>query len=232
MGSMTAGRASKPLGALVMLLASPAVAAPEGGDAIIARARAAESAQLRVLSRAPVAVHTNGRVSDGKTTHTIETFRRVQYGSDGTVSNTFERGQIDGKPAREEEVRKAMGAKDQPKEHGDVLTWALAPLSSPDMEVTAVGPAQTGGYTLRCRVKRDAMVSVVTLLVDEKTGRKRTANIEIAGARAKLADRLENVLTYADDGGPARLEATFHFKLGWIERSAQFRSERIPPPHP
>ena len=52
-------------------------------------------------------------------------------GSDGTVSNTFERGQVDGKPVTEEELRRAMGVKEEPKEHGDVLTWALAPLSSP-----------------------------------------------------------------------------------------------------
>jgi hypothetical protein len=101
------------------------------------------------------------------------------------------------------------------------------------MEVTAVGPAAAGGYTLRCRVTRDeALVSVVTLLVDEKTGRKRTATIEIAGVKAKLADRLENVLTYADDGAPAEFHALFHFKMAWIERSAEFRSKRIASSHP
>ena len=228
---MPQGRASTPLGALALLLAGPALAgAADGGDAMIARARAAESAQLRVLSRAPVALHTTGRFGDGKTTHTFESFRRVQYRSDGTVSNIYESGQVDGKPVKEEELRKAMGAKEQPKEQGDVLTWALAPLSSPDMEVTAVGPTRPGVYTLRCRVKRDAMVSVVTLLVDEKTGRKLTAGIEMAGARAWLADRLENVLTYAEDGSPAAFRSSFHFKLGWIERSAEVRSERVAPP--
>ena len=50
---MPQGRASKPLGALALLLAGPALAGADGGDAMIARARAAESAQLRVLSRAP-----------------------------------------------------------------------------------------------------------------------------------------------------------------------------------
>jgi hypothetical protein len=45
------------------------------------------------------------------------------------VSNTFERGQVDGKPATEAELRQAMGMKADPKNHDDVLTWALAPLS-------------------------------------------------------------------------------------------------------
>ena len=215
------------IAALAVLLASPAAPAPDPGPAIIARARAVEAAQLRVLSRAPVALRTSGHFGDGKTTHTFESFRRFQYGSDGTVSNTFERGQVDGKPVTEEELRKAMGMKDEPKERGDVITWALAPLSSPAMEVTALGPAPEGGYTLRCRVTRDAVVSAVTLLVDEKTGRKRSAIIEMSGTRARLADRLENVLTYADDGAPAEFRSSFHFKLGWIERSAEVRSERV-----
>jgi len=216
-----------------LLLASPAAAgttAVDAGDAIIARARITESAQLRLLSRAPVALRTTGRFGDGKTTHTFESFRRFAYGSDGTVSNTFERGQVDGKPVTEEELRRAMGVKDEPKERGDVLTWALAPLTSPAMEVSAVGPAPGGGYTLRCRVTRDAVVSIVTLLVDEKTGRKRTAHIQMAGTRAKLADKLENVLTYAEDGAPSEFRSSFYFKLGWIERSAEVRSERAAPP--
>ena len=61
---------------LALLLASPSVAAAEAGDAIITRARAAESAQLRALSRAPVALRTSGRFGDGKATHTFESFRR------------------------------------------------------------------------------------------------------------------------------------------------------------
>jgi hypothetical protein len=214
---------------LVALLASPATvgAAPESGDAIIARARAAESAQLRALSRAPVALRTSGRFGYGKTTHTFESFRRFQYASDGSVSNTFERAQVDGKPVTEQELRKAMGMKDEPKERGDVITWALAPLSSPAIEVTALGPAPDGGYTLRCRVTRDAAVSTVTLLIDQKTGRKRAASIEMSGTRAKMADKLENVLTYAEDGAPSEFRSSFYFKLGWIERSAEVRSERI-----
>src|SRR5215204_3652695 len=116
---MPQGRASKPLGALALLLVAPAVAADDGGDVMIARARAAESAQLRVLSRAPVALHTSGRFGDGKTTHTFESFRRVLYRSDGTVSNIYESGQVDGKPVKEEELRKAMGAKEQPNQQGD-----------------------------------------------------------------------------------------------------------------
>ena len=218
---------SVPLGALAVMFAARTALA-DGGD-IVARARAAESAQLHLLSRAPVALHTNGQFGDGKTTHTFESFRRVEYRDDGTVSNTFERGQVDGKPATEAELRRAMGMKEDPKDHDDVLTWALAPLSSRDMDVTVVGPADQGGYALRCRVKRDAVVSVVVLIVDEKTGRKRAASIQMAGMKARLADRLENLLFYADDGAPARFHSSFRFKLGWIERNAEINSERVAP---
>src|SRR5215831_9196647 len=79
-------RAPRPLGLLAMLLATPATAAPDGGDAIIARARAAEAAQLRLLSRAPVSLHTTGRFGDDKTTHTFESFRHINYERDGRVS--------------------------------------------------------------------------------------------------------------------------------------------------
>ena len=209
------------------LLAAPGIARAGAEDPIVVRARAAEMAQLRTLSRAPIPLHTTGRFGDGKTTHTFESFRRVEYRDDGSVSNVFERGQVDGRPATETELRKAMGIKEDPKQHDDVLTWALAPLSSPDIEVTAVGPAPPGGYALRCRVKRDALVSVVILVVDAQSGRKRAASIQMAGVKAKLADRLENVLLYADDGAPATFRSSFHFKLGWIERSAEISSERV-----
>jgi hypothetical protein len=222
-------RSSVTLGALaVVLVARAALAGGSEGD-IVVRARAAELAQLRLLAHAPVAMHTTGHFGDGKNTHTFESFRRVEYRADGTVSNTFERGLVDGKPATETELRRAMGIKEDPKDHDDVLTWALAPLNSHDMEVTALGPSAPGGYALRCRVKRDALVSVVVLIVDEKTGRKRAASIQMAGLKAKLADRLENVLLYGDDGAPDHFRSSFHFKLGWIERAAEISSERVVP---
>ena len=98
------------------------------------------------------------------------------------------------------------------------------------MEVTAVGPAPAGGFTLRCKPKHDALVAVITLVVDARTGHKRTASMEIAGIKAKLADRIENLLVYDDDGGPADFHASFHVKLAWIERSAEFASKRVSPP--
>jgi len=216
-----------PICALALLMAAPTLTR---GEDVVAHARAAESAQLHGLARAPVALHTTGHFGDGKTTHSFESFRRVEYRADGGVSNKFERGQVDGKAATEAELRKAMGVKQDPKDNDDVLTWALAPFSSPDMEVTPVGPATGGGYALRCRVKRDALVGVVVVIVDETTGRKRAATIQMAGLKAKLADRLENVLVYADDGAPARFHSSFHFKMAWIERSAEIDSERVPPP--
>jgi hypothetical protein len=215
------------LGVLGLMLAFPALAAPEG-EAVIARARAVEGAQLRALAGAPVELHTHGWINDGKATHTIESFRRLQYRGDGGVTNLFERAWLDGKPVNEEELHAAIGARAQPKDHAEVLSYALAPLSAPDIEVTAAGPAPDGGYTLRCKVRRDdPLVGVITLVVDQKTGRKRTAALEMAGLKTRLADLLENVLTYAEDGAPADFHARFHFKLAWIERSAEFRSQRI-----
>ena len=135
---------------------------------------------------------------------------------------------MDGKPVTEEELRKAMGVKDEPKERGDVITWALAPLSSPAIEVTAIGATADGGYTLRCRVTRDAVVSTVTLLVDEKTGRKRTAHIEMAGVRAKLAGKLENVLTYAEDGAPSEFRSSLYSSSARSFGARRSRSEVAP----
>ena len=218
----------KPLGALGILLAYPAAAGSDG-DQIIARARATEAAEVQALARAPIELHTHGYINDGKASHRIESIRLIQYRPDGTILNQFQRGQLDGKPIDEEELRKAIGAQDRKKEHGEILTYALAPLSSPEMEVTAVGPAPAGGYTLRCKPRREALVSTITLVVDEKTGHKRSATVEIGGLRAKLADRIENVLVYSDDGGPADFHASFHVKLAWIERSAEFASKRISP---
>jgi hypothetical protein len=217
------------IGTLGVLLAGPAHGSPEG-DAMIARARAAEAAQLRALSAAPVDLHTQGSIYDGKTTRTIDSFRRLQYHADGTISNSFQHGLVDGKPVSEAELRKTMGAPEPGKDRAEMLTYALAPLSSRDMEVTAVGPAPGGGYTLRCKLLVDAPVGAIVLVVDEKTGRKRTASIEVSSIKAKLADRLENVLTYADDGGPAEFHARFHFKMGWIERAADLTSRRVPRP--
>jgi len=237
MGAMVSTRASSPLAAralslaaLALLLSARARAAPDAGAAIIAQARAAEAAQVRALARTPVRLHTSGRFGDGKTTHRFESFRHFDYRADGTVSNSYDHGHVDGKPVTEDELRKAMGIKEDPREHDDVLTWALAPLSSRDIEVTAVGPAPSDGYTLRCRVTRDAVVSEVVLVVDARTGRKRSASIQMAGMRAKLADKLENILSYGDDGAPTRFHSSFRFKMGWIERSAEVSSERVDAP--
>ena len=100
---------------------------------MIARAPAPPSRRsCALLSRAPVGLHTSGHFGDGKTTHTFESFRRVEYRSDGTVSNTFERGQVDGKPVKEEELRKAMG--DQGQTEG---AWRRAHLGAGAAELAA-----------------------------------------------------------------------------------------------
>src|SRR5690348_15845583 len=109
------------LGVGVVLAGTALASPPEGGDAMIARARAAEAAQLRVLAAAPVDLHTQGSIFDGKTTRTIESFRRLQYHADGTISNSFQHGSVDGKPVSETELRKAMGAPEPGKDRADML---------------------------------------------------------------------------------------------------------------
>jgi len=90
----TRARAPRPLGLFALAVAAPALAAADGGDAVIGRARAAEAAQLRLLAGAPVELHTTGHFGDGKTTHTFESFRRIAYAVDGRISETFEHGEI------------------------------------------------------------------------------------------------------------------------------------------
>ena len=117
------------VGALGMLLAGPALAAPDGGEAVVARARAFEAGQLRALAARPVELHTHGFVNDGKTTRVIDSFRRLLYHPDGAVTNQFENGQLDGKPATEAELRKALGAEDKPGEQVERPVVALEPLA-------------------------------------------------------------------------------------------------------
>jgi hypothetical protein len=54
-----------PICALALLMAAPTLTR---GEDVVAHARAAESAQLHGLARAPVALHTTGHFGDGKTT--------------------------------------------------------------------------------------------------------------------------------------------------------------------
>ena len=226
---MPQGRASTPLGALALLLAGPAVAGADGGDAMIARARAAESAQLRVLSRAPVALHTTGRFGDGKTMHTFESFRRVQYRSDGTVSNIYESGQVDGKPVKEEELRKAMGAREQAKEQGDVLTWALAPLSSPDMEVSAVGPTRPASTPCAARSSATRW-SARSPCWSTRRRRELTAGNEMAGRG--LAGRSPGERVDVRRGrlaGRVPFELLLQARLNRAQREVRWSASRRPP---
>jgi hypothetical protein len=208
------------VGALVLLV--QALASQEG-NALIARARAVEAAQLEALAGTNVELHTRGVVKNGRTTHTVETFRRIQYRKDRAPANVFVRGQLDGHAVTEAELRKGTGAPERPKNSPEPLTLALAPLTSPDFEVTAVD-----SNTLRCRPRHDSQVAAITLLVDRQTGRKRSAVLEPAGTLTRLADRIEVVLTYAEDGAPAELRSSIVVKFAWILRSAELRSERVP----
>jgi hypothetical protein len=68
-------------------------------------------------------------------------------------------------------------------------------------------------------VHREASIDGIELIVDEASGRKRSARLRPAGKLVKLADRAELALAYAEDGTPAKLESHFAARVLWIDRA-------------
>ena len=192
------------------------------GDAVVARAREAERAQLTALAGTTLSMQTRGTLRNGKKTQTIEAMRRLGVGRDGTtITNEFVWGKIDGVPHNETGLREASGAPKKRAGQVESLTVAMAPLSGSGIDVRPVGPTSDGGYALRCDVRRDAAVARIDLVVDEATGKKRSATLHPAGALVKLADRAEMELAYAPDGTPAALHSAFAARVLWVDRSAE-----------
>ena len=209
--------------ALVASLALPCVAQADArGDAVLARARDAERAQLTALAGTTLSMQTRGTLRNGKTTHTIEAMRHLGVGRDGTtITNDFVWGKIDGVPHDESGLREASGAPKKRAGQAESLTVAMAPLTGSGIDVRPVGPTPDGGYALRCDVRRDAAVARIDLVVDEATGKKRSAVLHPAGALVKLADRADMELTYAADGTPAALRSAFAARVLWVDRAAE-----------
>jgi hypothetical protein len=213
--------------ALALLLVLGGVAhADARGDAVIARARAVERAQLAALAGTTLQMQTTGTLRNGKALHTIEALRHLAIAPDGSIHNDFVWGKIDGQPMDESGLRLASGAPKKRPGQAESLTVAMAPLTGSGVEVRAVGP-RAGGYLLRCDVRRDAAVARIDLVVDEATGKKLSATLHPAGALVRLADRAEMELAYADDGTPAALRSAFAARVLWVDRAAEMVTTRL-----
>jgi hypothetical protein len=199
--------------------AGGAVAHADGrGEAVLARARATERAQLAALAGTTMQMETRGTLRNGKTMHTIEAMRHLAIAPDGSIHNDFMWGKIDGQAA--------TGAPKKRVGQAESLTIAMAPLTGSGIDVKPIGP-RPGGYLLRCDVRRDAAVARIDLLVDEASGKKLSAALHPAGALVKLADRAEMELAYADDGTPAALRSAFAARVLWVDRAAEMVTTRL-----
>ena len=210
----------------VILFAAGAAHADSRGDAIVARARATEKAQLAALAGTTLVMQTLGTLRNGTKTHSLEAMRHLAIGSDGTIRNDFVWGKIDGEPKDERGLREASGAPKKRAGQAETLTVAMAPLSAGDIDVKPMGPTQ-GGYLLRCDVRRDAAVARIDLIVDEETGKKLSATLHPAGKLVKLADRAEMRLAYAADGTPAMMRSDFAARVLWVDRAAELVTTRL-----
>jgi hypothetical protein len=210
---------------VVILLVAAVAHADSRGDAVVARARATEKAQLAALAGTTLEMETRGTLRNGRALHSIEAMRHLAIGSDGTIRNDFVWGKIDGQPKDERGLREASGAPKKRAGQAESLTIAMAPLTGGDIDVKPIGPVQ-GGYLLRCDVRRDAAVARIDLVVDEATGKKLSATLHPAGALVRLADRAEMRLAYADDGAPAVLRSAFAARVLWVDRAAEMVTTR------
>ena len=190
------------------------------GEAVLARARATERAQLAALAGTTLRMQTRGTLRNGKATHTIEAMRHLGIAPDGSIRNDFIWGKIDGQPTDESGLRAASGAPKKRAGQAESLTVAMAPLTGDGVDVKPIGP-KAGGYLLRCDVRRDAAVGRIDLVVDEATGKKLSASLHPAGTLVKLADRAEMELVYATDGTPAVLRSAFAARILWVDRAAE-----------
>jgi len=208
------------LAAALVLFAATAAQADPRGEAVLARARATEHAQLAALAGKVLSMQTHGTVRNGKQTHSLEAMRTLGVASDGnTIINDYLWGKLDGVSLDENGLRKASGAPKKPAGQAESLTIAMTPFTGPGVEVRPVGPT-AGGYLFRVDVHRNAAVSRLDLVVDEATGKKLSADLHPSGTMVKLADRADMRLAYAADGMPAELRSDFAARILWIDRGA------------
>jgi hypothetical protein len=216
------------LGCLFVLAVAAArpVGAESPGHEVLARARTVEREQLAALAGTTLQMRTRGTVRDGQATHTYESERHLAVALDGSIHNDFAWGRFDGRPFDEAGLRKATGAPPKPPRQAEALTVALTPLSAADVEVQPVGPVADGGYLLRCKVRREAVITALEVVVDAASGKKRSARLRPAGAWVHLVDKADMALTYADDGTPAELRSLIAARVLWVDRTANFVTTR------
>ncbi len=216
------------VGAVVLSGVEPAAFADGHGDDVLTRARAAERTQLRALAGTTLQMQSHGTIREGNASHTMDALRRLSIGSDGSVRNDFVWGRFDGQALGEAALRKATGAPAKPPQQAEALTVALTPLSAGDVDVQPIGPVADGGYLLRCKIHRDAAVTAIDVVVDEASGKKRSATMQPASRFVKLADRADMELTYGSDGAPAQLRSQFAASIMWVKRAADVTTKRLP----
>ena len=78
-------------------------------------------------------------------------------------------------------------------------------------------------------MRRNAAVARIDLVVEEASGKKRSATLMPPGTLVKLADRAEMELAYATDGTPAALHSAFAAKVLWVDRSAEMVTTPVRP---
>jgi hypothetical protein len=210
----------------ILLLSSSLAFADSRGDAVLARARATERTQLAALAGTTLQMQTHGTLRNGKKTQTLEARRTLAIATDGSIHNDFVWGKIDGEPKDESGLREASGAPKKRAGQVESLTVAVAPLTGSGIDVTPVGPTQSG-YLLRCNVRRDAAVARIDLVVEEATGKKLVATLHPAGALVKLADRADMELVYGGDGAPATMHSEFAARVLWVDRAAELVTTRL-----
>jgi hypothetical protein len=194
------------------------VAFADGGEALLAKARTVEAAQLAALAGTTLTMQTTGASRSGKAAHPLAAERRLAIARDGGITNDFVSGTLDGRRVDEAGLRAGTGAPPKPPGQAEALTVALAPLTSPDVSVGAMRAAADGVTIIRCDVHRKATIDWLDVAVGSD-GKKRWASLHPAGTMVKMADRAELTLTYADDGTPAKLESHFAAKVLWVDRA-------------
>jgi hypothetical protein len=223
--------------ALALALASMLALGPgsaradlEGGADLIARAQAAERAQAAHLVGHSVELASRGQLRDGKKTHALETWRRIDFLDGGRVGLHLVRATFDGQPVGQDELREKITGKKERHDNADLVIAVLTPLSDPGVTVRYLGPAEGGGARLRCQPAQaggpSGKILSVEVIVDGD-GKKRSATAELGGPDFKHADRAEFQMFFAADGAPAAYRSFTHGRFLWWEKSLEMSGQRV-----
>lgn len=205
---------------MVAFVTTPAAAE----EAILAKARAVEAAQLKALVGSSVELASTGVLMEGKKRHELATWRKIEFAAPAQFLLLWERGLFDGQPVDEEQLREKMAGKKK-KMGADLLLSVLAPLT--DADVSYLGPAEGGGARLYAVPHHSDKVLSVQIEVDAD-GRKRSATPRLGGEQFKFADKAEFTMRFSPDGAPLEFHSfvTGHFL--WWSRSLEMSGHKLP----